>query len=540
MPQPQKNINVGAPGFLGLNTQASPIGMDISYAALADNCVIDELGRVSSRKGFQAVTLLPEAVGNMDDNPIETVYEYVERDGTRTLLLAGYDDSNAETIWSQDEDGNLTDLGSPTATANNWMFTSLSDECFFTQSAHDVHYYDGSTLAPMTQQPSAATNGLTDPDIIISGFGHLFVAGGVGDLERVQWSMLTAAGTSMATNATAWTGTATGSIDVSEYWPNGSDEIVSLAVHNGQLVIFGKRSILLYTVPTDPNGAGVGPVNMYLQDTIDNIGCIARDSVVSTGTDLLFLSASGFRSLNRTIQEKSVPLGDRSANVRDELAAAVKASNLPIRAAYSDEDAFVTLFLPHTTDSLCRTYVFDTRGALENGAWRSTKWLGEGLRCAVRTDAGDFLLGRTGGLYKYTGGDDTSIHSGESTPRGVVMDYKTHPQTFGQPAHVKFPKELDFTMIGGANATVTVSWSYDYTDKVSTAVVGRVGELGGVYGVGEYGTATYGEAGGLVSDEKVKLWGSGRNVAFGFTGVILETPVSIQELNIQAQLGRLL
>jgi hypothetical protein len=51
MAQQLQNITVAAPGFAGLNTQDSPIGLGPSFAAVADNCVIDKLGRVGARKG---------------------------------------------------------------------------------------------------------------------------------------------------------------------------------------------------------------------------------------------------------------------------------------------------------------------------------------------------------------------------------------------------------------------------------------------------------------------------------------------------------
>jgi hypothetical protein len=41
MAQPLQNITIAAPAFKGLNTQDSPLTSDPSFAAVADNCVID-------------------------------------------------------------------------------------------------------------------------------------------------------------------------------------------------------------------------------------------------------------------------------------------------------------------------------------------------------------------------------------------------------------------------------------------------------------------------------------------------------------------
>ena len=44
MAKPLQNITVAAPGFAGLNTQDSPIGIDPSFAAVADTRELDTIG----------------------------------------------------------------------------------------------------------------------------------------------------------------------------------------------------------------------------------------------------------------------------------------------------------------------------------------------------------------------------------------------------------------------------------------------------------------------------------------------------------------
>ena len=56
MAQRLQNITIQAPGFAGINTQDSPIGLDPSFASIADNCVIDQYGRIGARKGYSAVS----------------------------------------------------------------------------------------------------------------------------------------------------------------------------------------------------------------------------------------------------------------------------------------------------------------------------------------------------------------------------------------------------------------------------------------------------------------------------------------------------
>ena len=43
---------------------------------------------------------------------------------------------------------------------------------------------------------------------------------------------------------------------------------------------------------------------MTLADTISGVGCVGRDTVQSTGTDLIFMSHMGLKSFGRTVQRK--------------------------------------------------------------------------------------------------------------------------------------------------------------------------------------------------------------------------------------------
>jgi hypothetical protein len=98
---------------------------------------------------------------------------------------------------------------------------------------------------------------------------------------------------------------------------------------------------------------------MSLSDTVEGIGCIARDSIQTTSTDVLFLSNSGVRSLMRTIQEKSAPERDLSKNIRNDLTSVIAGETLAnIKSVYSEREAFYLL----TTPSIAGVWCFDTKG----------------------------------------------------------------------------------------------------------------------------------------------------------------------------------
>ena len=49
-------VSASAPGFEGINKNASAVDLSQSWALIGDNCVLDNTGRIASRKGWLAVT----------------------------------------------------------------------------------------------------------------------------------------------------------------------------------------------------------------------------------------------------------------------------------------------------------------------------------------------------------------------------------------------------------------------------------------------------------------------------------------------------
>ena len=110
---------------------------------------------------------------------------------------------------------------------------------------------------------------------VLAAYGRLWTADFSTDKSTIYWSDLL--------SGHIWTGGSSGSIDISKVWPDGHDEIVALAAHNDHLIVFGKRSIVVYSGAETPS-------SMTLADTISGVGCVGRDTVQSTGTDLIFFS----------------------------------------------------------------------------------------------------------------------------------------------------------------------------------------------------------------------------------------------------------
>ena len=286
-------------------------------------------------------------------------------------------------------------------------------------------------------------------------------------------------------------------------------------------MIFGRRSIVIYT-------GAESPANMVLQDTINGVGCIHRDSIQNTGTDLLFLSHSGVQSLGRVIQEKSLPISDVSLNIREDLTTLVEAETGYVRSVYSPENAFYLLYLPDANV----TYCFDTRGALENGALRATRWTNSPFKCFVRADDGTVYVGSANGVGDYSGYQD----NGES----YNLRYYSNPLTFGDPSRVKFVKKIVPTIIGGSSTTAFIKWGYDFNESYSTFPVAVAAFSPAEYGIAEYGIAEYSQSFVAVLKKGINASGQGTVVTIGVEVEIDQEEFSLQEFNIQALLGRMI
>ena len=82
-----QNITIAAPAFSGLNTQDSPLGLDSSWASVADHCIIDRYGRIGARKGIDIVTTSATPLGSSAG--IISMFEFTETDGTTTVFSTG-------------------------------------------------------------------------------------------------------------------------------------------------------------------------------------------------------------------------------------------------------------------------------------------------------------------------------------------------------------------------------------------------------------------------------------------------------------------
>lgn len=493
------------------------MGMSPNFASVADNCVIDNRGRIGARKGYKNVSTNGAAVLDTSRG-IEAVFEFTSFVGVTTVFSAGNNKIFTGTTT-------LTEVTLPvgyTISANNWKIVSLDNDVFFFQRDHQplVSKAGSTTLIIAQKGAHIAPSG----NEVLSAFGRLWVADVTGNKHTIYVSTLL--------DGEEFNGTDSFEIDVTNFWPEGYDEVVALTEHNGLLIVFGKHSMLIYEGAQGGVGVGGNPASavgtIFLKDTVEGVGCIERDSVQATGNDILFLSNRGVMSLGRLIQEKSLPLRDVSKNVRTDLMAFVKAEDFPVKSTYSPDNAFYLITFPTSNT----TYCFDVRSPLEDGSFRATTWSGILPLCFTQIASNGFYMGLSTGIVQYDDYlDDTATYT---------MSYFSQPLDFGDSTVVKFLKKFNLTVIGGQNATAVLNWGYDYTENYTKQAFTIGGGQAAEFGVAKFNTTAEFSGGVDVNTPKVNTTGSGNVVSIGVTSTVNSSSFSIQKIDILAKTGRLL
>ena len=532
MAKPLQSASIAAPGFFGLNTQESSVTLEDGFALVADNCIIDKYGRLGARKGWRYLTQtvlgvaqsgLANATGSLSavadtghglttgDTIVVSNGTSPEYNGTFTVTVTGtgtfeytmtgtpsnssssityrkvlstadligmhrfIDITGTETIISWSDTAFYTGVGTlsqitvttdNTLTTGNWQCATLNDKAYFFQSGYKPMVYDpvSGTITDIEDEHNI-TGTPPSGNTVLSAYGRLFVADTTTDKMTVSFSDLL--------NPQHWNSGSAGSINLESILVKGTDEIVGLGAQNGQLIVFCKQNIVIFG---DTNSSSTfDPATLRLVEVISRVGCVARDSIQNTGLDIFFLSEDGLRSLGRVIQEKSLPMRDLSANVRDDIVQLTQSeTEADIKSVYSEDNAFYLLLFP----SFNRIYCFDTRAPLQNGALRVTIWDSQ-TQTSMLALPNAVYFSQVNGIAEYaTYKDDTSTYT---------MKYYTTYFDFGSASQFKILKRLATTVIGGSKQDFVLKSGFDYTDSYQSYPARLEEKDVAEYGVAEYG-----------------------------------------------------
>jgi hypothetical protein len=478
------------------------------------------------------------------DNYIESIFEFKTIGGTISYLSSGNGQlfaSNITTnltrkyVFDTDSSGPIPLATQPNFTGNRWQWAALPEGsgaaaesyAFAAQSGNPfLVYREGAHSGPFvfqrvgTDYGTAPTGVSTfDPDSVLASFGRVWVGGLTDNKTTIFYSKLL--------DGAHFTGAGSGLLDIGGV-VGQNDEIVALAQHNKYLVIFCKNNIVVYQGANDPT-------TMTLADTIKGVGCIARDSVQNTGNDLVFLSKSGVRSFNRTVQENSMPLRELSLNIRDDLVSYLTVETLTnVKSAYFERDAFYLITFPGS-----KTMVyFDLRNVLPNGAARATIWnnnAGITYKAFCSTEDRRLFLGVPNGIAEYTGYLDNTA--------SYTMTYFTSNSDLGAPTQGKMLKKANLVVIGSGDQDFAFKYGYDYTlNPSSVNIVQNLGTktFSKYNTTAKYNISKYASAGIGVNTISMQLSGSGKVIQFGVEATVNDNPVSIQKIDVYLKTGKIL
>ena len=556
----QQNFTISAPGAQGLNSEDSPLQQDPGFCAEATNAVVDRLGRLGARDAFASYAPAPSLTYTPNGSAVSAVTA-LHRIGNgdiggvnRTLVTASVVQKDAGGTQVQADyficslsGTTLTELTLPSvstpAALTDAKIVSFNDRLYVFSAGNEAMEFDGTSLSLLftgvadtdyiaPQDDTGVIASAIDGDVACAAYGRLWVSGVGGDYNTIHYSDLLIADQWYDGRASPADAQNTGGlINVDEFWPSGADRVVSIVAHNNALFVMGRQSILVYNNAASGDPAAADGI--FLADTVTNIGCVSRDAVANIGSDVLFLDDSGVRSLGRTIQEKSAPLGNLTANIQREITEDIRqvVDKSTLALSYWPEDNLTVVSFPETDSA----FALSMRAPSLSGGYKVTRWTKCVWERALYIESGGTprVLLTADALLEYAEGAN---HDGEA----FEFAYESQPLTFGQPANLKLIKQIDYTVITASSDTAAVAeWAYrggrDYTKNLTLPAATPA-----LYGMAEYGTALYGPGLETTGRYRVNARGSGESVSIGFRAEINGNACSLQEINVQTLLGRTL
>jgi hypothetical protein len=495
-----RGVNFVRPGSYGLNTQSDIVDTAAArFASVATNGVIDNSGKLTSRKDFVLQT-----TGFTD--VVEQVYTHRLNDGTEIILsaAAGKIYSGITTLTQRH------DYSATSTTLNNWQFASLTSKIFGFQKGVAPFVLNESTFAAESFTGAPWTN---SPNICIAADGRLWVADDEAGSNRhtVWWSNLL--------DGKVWNAGDAGLLNVQNAWPQGQDTIIAMEFLSGRLVIFGRNSILLYTMSADHN-----PADMSLTDTVENLGCVARDSVFVAGGDLYFLAHDGYYKIPRLAQVTSLMAPVKvSALVADEFKDSLASEDLAkVRAGYNPTEKLLVLALPTGNKTWC--FHPDRQvPTVENGQQTVpavTEWTNVSIpfRGFCYDKDGNWYCAMDDGIGKYTG------YTPDGAGNAYDFDFYTLWDSLQDETRLKDLKSYAMTMETDAGQTGTFQWQLDYKSGTTRTASFTCD------------STDFAEAPGI-GVVRGAIGGNGNIARFGFTMPIDGDKVALHELRVYAKPG---
>jgi len=432
-------IDAVTPGVRGLNLQQKGTILDPVWATNALNCVLDDARRLAARNGYSVTSTT--AITSSPD--VEAIHEYLQGDGTVEMLVS----------WNGGIGNSLSDpegndvSGAVTDADGRWWFQNFNNKVIGFQHGQKPIVYSGSTFATITE--SSGTAPTSHNGIGLCAFGRVWALDSDGQTIKYTATL----------DEADWGGAGAGSIDMSNVWTGGMDEVTAIAAFNGSFVVFGRNHIVIWD---DSQGSqlGISPTQLVVIDVIEGTGCKSHWTLQAIGeTDLVFLSRNGLQSLGRVVFEKSNPIANVSKYVRDDFLTDIALEDdLDLRSAYSPEEGFYLLSVPVQKT----TYVFDIRNKFkdEEGEliFPCTTWDLFPTAFCVRQN-GDILFGSPGEVWTYGADSD----NGDLIRYEYASPWMDLGEELGN--RLKMLKRIGSILFVRNNAGIEYKWATDFREN---------------------------------------------------------------------------
>ena len=362
------------------------------------------------------------------------------------------------------------------------------------------------------QQDDEVLAEFIDGDIACSAYGRLWVSGVNDDYQTVYFSdMLQGHRWYDGNEVIDDDQNTAGIIDVAEYWPDGQDTITGIAAHNGFLIIFGRKSILIYSgAQGDPSGEQ----GLKLEDAIRDVGLVNQDAMCNIGTDHLFVDSLGVRSLGRVIQEKSAPISEPSLNIASLIRPLIDTYSRTVRLMHLPSKSLMVCLFP----AMREAYVFQLGRPSATGGLRITRWTDCDFldSITVRTELENkaLLAGRDSrGLL---------VYEGYKQPKDYAFRYESTVLAGENLMQTMIPKSTSFSFHSEKTPSVfNATWGFGSDMEYSRPLRNPKGKS-------EFKTVT------------TSLNGTGEMLRIGFDSMIEGDELSMQQITLNILLGRII
>lgn len=392
--------SMDSPGKWGVNLQEQLQPQRHYWATVADSMIINDSRQLACRG---SISILSTVAASAE---LLRIFDYINASGTEIVLT-----TTATKIIKGTTDLSLAgnNIASATVPTNGyWRFQNFNGKVVGWQAGHTPIR---STAGAQFTDIVAASGTLPTGDAMVAAFGRVWAVDSDG--QTIRYCALL--------DETKWAAAdGGGAIDMRNVWTQGMDTVTALAAFGSNLVVFGRKHIIFYS---DGQGSalGIDPTQMFVVDTIEGTGCVARDTVAAIGEgDLAFLSGIGVQSLGRVVTQKDNPLTSVSWQIADRISSTintelVSATDLRTWTGAYDlatgqyklvhrtlGDVYVFHFKNHTQDD-------EERDVIPITIWDTT----------VLANIRQFVTLRTGVQY-VIGGDFNNINTYTTTTAGTL------------------------------------------------------------------------------------------------------------------------